>query len=83
MKTLKLAIFCFVLSSTCYSVFGGNSTGETITFTVDANGYTGLLQLNSGGEPQFGGTEDTTFAFPLKRYLQLYVKYWCIFRRCN
>ncbi|MBP8249922.1 MAG: hypothetical protein KAX72_07445 [Chitinophagales bacterium] len=66
MKTLKLVIFCFVLSSTCYSVFGGNSTGETITFTVDANGYTGLLQLNSGGEPQFGGTEDITFAFPLK-----------------
>jgi hypothetical protein len=63
MKTLKLAIFCFVLSSTCYSVFGSNSTGETITFTVDANGYTGLLQLNSGGEPQFGGTEDITFAF--------------------
>jgi hypothetical protein len=66
MKTLKLAIFCFVLSSTCYSVFGSKSTGETITFTVDANGYTGLLQLNSGGEPQFGGTEDITFAFPLK-----------------
>ena len=66
MKTLKLVIFCFVLSSTSFSVFGGNSTGETITFTVDANGYTGLLQLNSGGEPQFGGTEDITFAFPLK-----------------
>jgi hypothetical protein len=46
MKTLKLAIFCFVLSSTSYSVFGGNSTGETITFTVDAKGYTGLLQSN-------------------------------------
>lgn len=63
MKTFKLAIFCFVLSSTCYSVLGGNSTGETITFTVDANGYTGLLKLTPGGESQFGGKEDNTFTF--------------------
>lgn len=65
MKTLKLVIFCFVLSSTCYSVFGGNSTGETITFTVNAKGYTGLLKLMQTGESQFGGNEDITFTFPV------------------
>jgi|GEM_PF-2959449 len=62
MKTLKLAIFCFVLSSTCYSVFGGNSTSETITFTVNANGYTGLLKLMQIGETQFDG-KVYTFTF--------------------
>lgn len=53
MKTFKLAIFCFVLTSTSYSVFGGNATGENITFTVDANGYTGLLKLVQIGETRF------------------------------
>ena len=63
MKTLKLAIFCFLLSSTCFSVFGGNSTGETITFTVNANEYTGLLKLMRLGESQFDGKVYTfTFA---------------------
>jgi hypothetical protein len=63
MKTLKLAIFCFLLSSTSFSVFGGNSTGETITFTVDAKGYTGLLNLMRVGESQFDGKVYTfTFA---------------------
>lgn len=65
MKTLKLVILCFLLSSICNSLFGGNSTGETITFTVNAKGYTGLLKLMQTGETQFGGTEDITFTFPV------------------